>query len=192
MDGPDYFRHTCRSVISGALHRSRRNAEVTKDQLSLITNAVPALVSYVDADYRYRNVNQTYELWFGLKERQILGKHVRELLGDEVWEKIRPYMELAMSGERVSYEQELLYRYGGSRWVHVSYTPDRDDHGRVRGVVVLGQDISRSKSAEKERDLAVDFLRIVNVSRDKKDMIRTTLTFFQEALRMRSCGDPAV
>ena len=168
------------SVISGALHRSRRNAEVTKDQLSLITNAVPALVSYVDADYRYRNVNQTYELWFGLKERQILGKHVRELLGDEVWEKIRPYMELAMSGERVSYEQELLYRYGGSRWVHVSYTPDHNDHGRVRGIVVLGQDISRSKSAEKERDLAVDFLRIVNVSRDKKDMIRTTLTFFQE------------
>src|SRR5271157_1177097 len=53
------------SVLSEALHRSRRRAEVSKDQLSLITNAVPALISYIDTDCRYRSVNQTYELWFG-------------------------------------------------------------------------------------------------------------------------------
>jgi len=60
---------------------------------------------------------QTYKLWFGLKHEHMIGRHVREVLGDEVWEKVSPHMGLALSGERVSYEEELLYQHGSPRWV---------------------------------------------------------------------------
>jgi PAS domain S-box-containing protein len=61
-----------------------------KDQQSLITNAVPALISYIDKNYRYQSVNETYERWLGLKQEHILGRHVREVLGQMAWEKVRP------------------------------------------------------------------------------------------------------
>jgi PAS domain S-box-containing protein len=167
------------SVLSEALHRSRRSAEVSKAQLNLITDAVPALVSYIDANYCYRTVNQAYELWFGLKKEEIVGRHVREVLGEAVWEKVHPYVELVMAGERVFFEQELPYKHGSPRWVQVSYTQDRNDKGQVCGFIVLAQDISRGKRAEKDRELAVDFLRLVNETKNKRDMIQAAVSFFR-------------
>ena len=79
----------------------RQRLETERKKLS---DAAPVLLSYIDANYRYCSVNQTYKLWFGLKHEHMIGRHVREMLGDKVWEKIHPYMELALSGERVSYE----------------------------------------------------------------------------------------
>ncbi|MGO9377018.1 MAG: PAS domain S-box protein [Dissulfurispiraceae bacterium] len=148
-----------------------------------LTDAVPALLSYVDANYLYRSVNHTYELWFGLKQEDIIGKHVREVLGEMVWEKVHPHMDRALKGEKVYYELELsdpLHHHATSRWVNVSLTPDFDDKGKVCGVVVLVQDISSSKRAGNERELAVNFLRLVNESRNKKDLIQAVVTYFRQ------------
>ncbi len=176
------------SALSEALHRSRRRAEVSKKQLSLITNAVPALISYIDTNYRYRSVNQTYEQWFGLKQEHMVGRHVREVFGEVAWDKARPYMELAVGGEEVFYEQELLFQHGGPRWVHVNYTPDHDNQGQVRGFITMVQDISMRRRAEKESEVAVDFLRLVNDSRHKKDMIPAAVTFFRQQSGCESIG----
>jgi PAS domain S-box-containing protein len=159
---------------------SRHRVETDRKKL---TDAVPALLSYVDANYHYRSVNHTYELWLGLKQGDIIGRHVREVLGEAVWEQVRNYMERALRGEQVSYEQELselLHQRATPQWAHVSFTPDFDDKGEVRGFVVLVQDISSNKRAEKERELAVDFLRLVNESSNKKDMIQAAVTFFRQ------------
>jgi PAS domain-containing protein len=51
----------------------------SETQLWLITNAVPALISYIDADLRYRFNNRTYESWFGLPVAEISGRHVRDV-----------------------------------------------------------------------------------------------------------------
>ena len=169
--------------IRYSIERQRLETERKK-----LTDAVPALLSYIDANYRYCSVNQTYKLWFGLKHEHMIGRHVREVLGDKVWEKVYPHMGLALSGERVSYEEELLYQHDSPRWVHVNYMPDFDDQGQVRGFIVLVQDISSSKRAEKERELAVDFLRLVNESKNKKDMIRATVNFFRQHSRCEAVG----
>ena len=166
------------TAIRYSIERQRLENERKK-----LTDAVSALLSYVDASYRYRTVNHAYELWFGLKQEDIVGRHVREVLGETVWERVRPYMDRALKGERVFYELELLdllHKNETPRWASVSHTPDFDDKGKVRGFVVLVQDISGSKRAEKERELAVEFLRLVNESRDKKSMIHAAVTFFRK------------
>lgn len=121
----------------------------SREQLRLITDAAPVLISYIDRGYRYRLVNRTYERWFGLSREKVVGKHVRDVLGDPVWDKVRDYMERALGGEQVAYDAELPYPTAGLRWVHVSYTPDFDESGRVRGFVVLVHDIGEAKKAEK-------------------------------------------
>jgi len=166
----------------------RQGVETERKKL---TDAVPALLSYIDANYRYRSVNRTYELWLGLKQEDIVGRHVREVLGETVWEQVRHYMERGLRGEQVLYEQELsqlLHQHTTPRWVHVSLTPDIDNKGKVRGFVVLVQDISSSKRAETERQLAVDFLRLVNESRNKKDMIQAAVAFFRRRSGCEAVG----
>ena len=40
-----------------------------EEQLHLITDALPALISYVDVDKRYQSSNTAYEDWFGREAR---------------------------------------------------------------------------------------------------------------------------
>ena len=79
---------------------------------------------------------------------EIEGRHVREVLGEAAWERVRPYMERALAGETVRYEDAMPYERGGTRWVEVVYTPDRGPDGHVLGFVVLVHDISERKRAE--------------------------------------------
>ena len=56
------------------------------EELRLIANAVPALLSYVDIETRYVGCNEGYFRAFGYTSEQIRGKHPREVLGVAGWE----------------------------------------------------------------------------------------------------------
>ncbi len=133
-----------------ARRRAEESRSRSEEQLRVITNAVPALISYIDFEYRYRLANDAYRTWFGLEPEDIRGRHVREVLGAAAWDAVRPHMQRALAGEVVNYEQELPYHRSGPRWVRATYTPDRDAAGRVRGFVVLVTDIGERRRAEEE------------------------------------------
>jgi PAS domain S-box-containing protein len=119
-----------------------------EQEIRAIAENVPALVSYVDMDGCYRFVNRRYEEWFGVPRTEIVGKHYRQVLGDETYEQIRDRVEVALSGQRVSYEEALAYARGGTRWVMADYVPDADDGGKVNGFFALVTDITERKQAE--------------------------------------------
>ena len=133
-----------------AVERQRAEAALhdSEEQLRTITDAIPALISYVDKGGCYRLNNRAYETWFALDRGDVAGRHLSEVLGDAAWEKVRPRIERALAGEEVRFEDLLPYRGGGPRWVSVTYTPYRDPTGDVRGVVVLVNDISERKATE--------------------------------------------
>jgi PAS domain S-box-containing protein len=119
-----------------------------EDQLRLITNAVPVFISYVDAQQRYRFNNKKYEEWYGLSAIEINGKHIKEVVGESVYESIRPHVETVLSGEQVSYETEIPAQDGSKRCVNVSYVPHFNQGGKVEGFVALINDITERKQAE--------------------------------------------
>jgi diguanylate cyclase (GGDEF)-like protein/PAS domain S-box-containing protein len=132
-----------------AYERARLFEQVREDeaQLRLVTDGMPALVSYLDYDYRYRFANKTYKEWFGLEDTNILGKTMAEVLGEAAFERVRPYAELALTGRAQTFELEVPYQTGGIRFVHVVYTPDL--HGeRVRGFFAHVLDITGRKLLE--------------------------------------------
>ncbi len=126
-------------------------------EIRMITENVPGLVSYVDADGRYHFVNKHYEEWFGIPRTEIIGKHYRQVLGEATYGLIKDHIEAALSGHRVCYEEALPYMHGGTRWVLADYVPDADDRGRVKGFFALVTDITELKRVEealaKERNL---------------------------------------
>jgi PAS domain S-box-containing protein len=116
--------------------------------LKLITDNIPACIAHVDAEeLRYQFVNQRHLKNFGLREEEIVGSRVADILGPEKFAFARPYIDKALSGEPASYINQFILQ-GEPRWVNVNYVPSVDESGRVRGIVVLTHDITESKRAE--------------------------------------------
>ncbi|MEH2207468.1 MAG: PAS domain S-box protein [Nostoc sp.] len=130
----------------------RKRAEAAlrqrEDELRLITNAVPVKISYVDSEQRYRFNNKEYEDWYGLPASEISGKHIREILGESVYQSILPYVEAVLSGEQVTYETQLPNKDGTNHYVNVTYIPQFSQEGKVAGFVALVTDITLHKLAE--------------------------------------------
>lgn len=125
--------------------RSRQLAQ----QLQLVTDAMPALISYIDADYRYRFNNKAYQDWFGYSPEDMLGKRVEEVLGAPVYEQLKPHVEAALAGRRVRFEAEVPYRHNGTRSILAEYMPDVRPDGSIPGFYALVQDITERHRAEK-------------------------------------------
>jgi two-component system, LuxR family, sensor kinase FixL len=124
--------------------------QARESELRLIMDAEPALISYIDANYCYRRVNKSYERWFSRPSTELEGRPVWDVLGEPAWQAVKPYMERALEGEQVFYEQELPYAGSGPRWVHVTYTPHRDNEGQVLGFVVHVIDVGEQIRAQAE------------------------------------------
>ena len=121
------------------------------NELQLITDALPVLISYIDEDERYRFNNKAYEAWFGAAAAALAGRSLPEVLGEEAYEAIAPHVRKALSGETVTFESELRYK-SGARYVQATYVPNIDETGRPKGFYALVEDISKRKEAERERE----------------------------------------
>jgi PAS domain S-box-containing protein len=117
-------------------------------ELSLIMDSVPALIAHLDPECRYLQVNDNYARWFGPSPEEIRGRHIRDLLGEAQWAMIKPYVDRVLAGETITYERQLPFQGGESRWIRASYTPDRDEAGRIRGFVVHVMDIEERRKIE--------------------------------------------
>jgi PAS domain S-box-containing protein len=131
-----------------ALVTAEHDLNESAEQLRFVANAVPALIAYVDTDARYVWGNESYRRWFGYPPDHIRGRHISEVLGATAWAAVRPYAERALAGEEVTFHHRLVYKIGPARDVRATYTPHLDGDGRVRGFVVLSNDISEIRSAE--------------------------------------------
>lgn len=121
-------------------------------ELRLIANAVPVLISLVDAEQRYRFNNHRYEEWFGKSSTEMNGKYLWEVLGQTAYETIRPYVEQVLAGHEVMFESRIPYNEVGARDAVVNYVPRFDQQGNVAGFVALVSDITHRKQAEAERE----------------------------------------
>jgi len=119
---------------------------LTQD-LRAILNALPALVSYWDANLRNRLANDAYMEFFGRTPQEIRGAHVRDVLGPRLYEQNRPFIEAALAGEQQVFDRAVKTASGEPRHTQISYIPDVSD-GRVRGLFVLVSDITARHEAE--------------------------------------------
>lgn len=121
------------------------------DQLRLVTDAAPLLISYIDREMRYRFVNQGYAEWFGKPKEQIVGQTIAEVIGQAAFQASRQRIEAVLSGERLTYEATIPYDEGKMpRYIHADMVPDLDENGRVRGYVAVVSDITERKVTEQE------------------------------------------
>lgn len=131
-----------------AVKRAEMAYRRSQGQLELVANTVPALISYVDTECRYQMCNRTYLEWFGLSPEEIVGRPMWDVLGASAWEQIGPRVRRALEGQTETFETEARYARGGTRWIQATYTPHRDEAGKVLGLVIFVSDLTARKVAE--------------------------------------------
>jgi PAS domain S-box-containing protein len=128
--------------------RAEQALRESRDQLRLITDNLPVLITYMDTEERFRFANMTAERWYGRPATEILDRSVKDVLGASAYGKFQPRIKDALSGKGVTYEEAVEYPDGAVRTVEVTYVPDFATMGVVRGYFCLVADITHRKQAE--------------------------------------------
>ncbi|RUL69427.1 sensor domain-containing diguanylate cyclase [Dyella choica] len=121
----------------------------SQSQMRTVTDNIPAVIARIDMDERYTYVNRFVEQISGEVPPEIIGRTVHEVRGNALYDRLKPYLERAYAGQPVMFEYEATYR-GKPMHFQSHYVPDRDAHGRVRGVYALTTEITHIKNTERE------------------------------------------
>lgn len=127
--------------ITTALRRSEEN-------LRLITDTVPALIGYFDHQEIYSYVNKGYSDWFGFAKEEMLGRSIRDVVGEEVYRDVSIYVQQALQGQRVSYEYAMRRPGEGVVYARSELVPELDANGGVAGCFVLSVNITDLKNTQ--------------------------------------------
>jgi diguanylate cyclase (GGDEF)-like protein/PAS domain S-box-containing protein len=139
-------------VVSTDVHDIRvaqAEIEAKERQLRQVIDSIPTPMVYVDAQLRYRYVNEAFLEYAGLPHDRVIGSTVREVLGAQRWVALAPMIERVQMGETVSTERLVRFADGRERWMTVRLTPRIAD-GRFLGYYSTTSDISEQKAVEDE------------------------------------------
>lgn len=136
-------------VLAASIADAQR-FKVERDRRTLLIDALPMMISFIDPELYYREINAAYVRWFNRPTEEIIGKPVREILGEAAFEKIRVYMQAALEGQQVEYELLLPHHDGSHRPVQVAYIPLHSSRGEFKGFYAMVRDISDRARAERD------------------------------------------
>jgi PAS domain S-box-containing protein len=111
-------------------------------QLLLVTDNFPGLVSTVDKDLRYRFASAGYERIFGILSIDVVGLTMREVLGNETFKQVEPYIKQTLAGEQVTFVNPIKTPIGEVSYELTTYIPDTDAKGKVQGMFIFAIDIN--------------------------------------------------
>ena len=139
-------------TLEQRVHERTLALHASETQLHQITDTVPALIAYIDANQRFQFHNLAYEERFGFRPEQIRGKTMRQLMGHELYEKERAKIEEALAGYAAEYDRIQETADGQLRDYVMQYFPrygEGEDEGKVLGFYSLGTDVTALKRVDR-------------------------------------------
>jgi len=128
-----------------------------------IADMLPVMVCTLDREHRYRFVNKPYADWFEQPRGAMLGKTLREVIGEEAFGFREPMLDAALAGEPQFFVTDFDHPTRGKVAVQTSYAPLDDGRGGVHGVVCILTDITEQRVAERSlKESEERFRRIAN------------------------------
>ncbi len=128
---------------------ARKQAEERLQEFERVVENLEEMIVVINRDYRYVLVNRASLRYRGVTKEQILGRSVREIMGDHVFESvIKEKMDECFAGKVVNYDLRHLYPAMGTRDIAVTYLPVEGPAGIDRVACVL-RDVTDEKRAER-------------------------------------------
>ena len=153
------FESNHSKVLSAKLNKKIHDLENQKAQLKIITDAVPALIAELDENNYYQYVNSAYEKWFAVSREAIIGKSVKDVAGEAIYDLTRPYIEKALNGEEAVYEGYIQDINGNNRYIVARYIPHINPDTKVRHCFSFINDFTEQKQSEDDKQKLLIQLR---------------------------------
>lgn len=132
----------------------------SEKRIRTITDNVPALIAYIDADERYQFCNRVYKKIPGVDTKEMIGKSIQEVFGDQTYRELEEQIHLALKGEATSFERMLSVR-GINKYMQYEFVPDTNLDGATVGFYSMAVDVSDRKEAELRLQSSEGLLRTV-------------------------------
>ena len=131
-----------------ARKRSEQALRESANKLRLFADNVPALTVSWDENLRCRFANRPFAEFFGFAVEDVIGKHAREVLGDEVYREVEGHFTQALLGHAVTYERVRKLQNGELCYLEIKLLPHGGDQGKILGCFSVTTDITEHKLAE--------------------------------------------
>jgi len=139
----------------------QKRAEETLHIYSRIVSASADFLSFLDKEYVYQAVNDSYLNAFRKTRDEVIGHGIADVLGKDVFESVKPSLDIALGGANVGYQIWLELPELGQRYLDVHCDPYRDTEGVVTGLLVNARDVTEQKEAEQVLQEAHEQIRLL-------------------------------
>ena len=135
-----------RALIQEIAERKRaetalgRNRDLTK----MMVDNLPAWLAYLDTEGKYLIINREFSQRFGVSQESAFGKTMKEVLAPEIYEVIKKPLDLALTGQRITFERDDLAPDGRRGRIQITYAPHLDLSGEMIGLFSIAIDITES------------------------------------------------
>ena len=164
----------------------RKRAETllhdSEKRLRDITDNIPAMVGYFDAEERCIYANATVLKLHHIDKKDIRLHTLRSGLGEESYAIHEPHVRRVLQGEFARFEGHLL-RGGREAYFQAHLVPDKADDGTVRGFYVMTFDITAVRQAERQRARSEQQLRQIT------DNLPVLISYIDKDQRMRFANE---
>ncbi|MFU8829511.1 MAG: PAS domain-containing protein, partial [Phycisphaerales bacterium] len=121
------------ATVSRDITKYRRDAAIAEEQtvqLQVLVDALPGLFAHVDGDLRYTWVNRGHAEFFRTTVADTIGKPVREMVSEDVYEVVAQNLHRAIAGESQCFDIELTPSGSDTaEYVRSMYVPDGTGSG---------------------------------------------------------------
>ncbi|WP_394289204.1 PAS domain-containing protein [Microbacterium sp.] len=117
------------------------DSDPSREQLLAILDDLPWVVSYWDAEGRNVYMNRLYFDYLGRTPDEVSGRHLREIVGDEVFAYYVSPIESALRGEPSTHQRTWIDPDGRERHAEAHFRP-HVEHGEIVGFVIAGDEIT--------------------------------------------------
>lgn len=127
-----------------ALEQAQQELIESEARLQSTNAMIPAHIARVDTSGHYTYTNQKLFTVIPGSPRNIIGMHMKDALGEEVFEVVGPKFNQAIYGKSSAFEFSLKE---SGKQVRLSITPDSNEEGTVTGAYLLSMDITEETNA---------------------------------------------
>ena len=116
----------------------------TQSRMQAMVDGIPGLFSYIDKDYKVWFMSSQYREVFNKDMDELVGVHIKDLLGEEMFAERKSRYDQALAGEEVHSESSRPMEDGRTMYFDVHHRP-YIENGEIVGILTLGIDITESR-----------------------------------------------
>ncbi|MEQ8238789.1 MAG: PAS domain-containing sensor histidine kinase [Cyclobacteriaceae bacterium] len=135
-------------VFKNMLTKAIQSSESQEAILYSLIDNTPLHLGLIDRDWKFLIMNNYHERIFKLTRKDIIGKHVSDVLPDWLFNRHKPLIEKAFLGESPEFTEQSKLPSGEDFYLQGKYAPLLGAQGEINGVTVYVTNISRIKQVE--------------------------------------------